>query len=138
MRKFLGFTGMFALGGLGYGLIEILWRGRTHWSMITAGGLCFILLGKVSNILSHSRRLIKCIAGSAVITSIEFVFGIVFNKLMNLAVWDYSKRPFNILGQVCLLYSVLWGFLCVPFMPLAEKAYNKVNTCKKNNSVIKY
>ena len=27
--------------------------------------------------------------------------------------WDYSGKPFNINGRICLLYSVFWGFLGV-------------------------
>ena len=30
---------MFLFGGFGYGLIEVLWRGRTHWSMVLCGGI---------------------------------------------------------------------------------------------------
>ena len=30
---------LFSIGAMGYGLIEILWRGYTHWSMLTAGGI---------------------------------------------------------------------------------------------------
>ena len=33
---------LFSIGAMGYGLIEILWRGYTHWSMLTAGGICFM------------------------------------------------------------------------------------------------
>ena len=29
---------LFAFGGIAYGLIEILWRRRTHWSMVLTGG----------------------------------------------------------------------------------------------------
>ena len=39
--------GIFLIGGLGYGLLEILWRGRTHWSMLLTGGVCFIALYKL-------------------------------------------------------------------------------------------
>ena len=35
---------VFSLGGLGYGGIEILWRGATHWSMLLTGGVCLLLL----------------------------------------------------------------------------------------------
>ncbi len=56
----------------------------------------------------------KCIIGSLVITSLEFVVGCIVNIYMGLKVWDYSKLPLNILGQICLMYSMLWGLLCIP------------------------
>lgn len=40
--------------------------------------------------------------------------------------WDYSKRPLNLKGYVCLEFSVLWGLACVfvvdVFQPLVAKA----------------
>ena len=35
---------LFLVGGVGYSLLEIGWRKRTHWTMAAAGGLCFSLL----------------------------------------------------------------------------------------------
>lgn len=51
--------------------------------------------------------------GSAVITTVlEFVTGVVLEKLFHTRWWDYSDMPFNILGHVCLLFTVLWGLAC--------------------------
>ena len=38
---------VFVMGGLGYGAIEILWRGATHWSMLLTGGICLLILEQV-------------------------------------------------------------------------------------------
>ena len=35
---------IFLFGGVGYGLIELLWRGRTHPSMVLTGGFCFAII----------------------------------------------------------------------------------------------
>ncbi|MCM1364467.1 MAG: putative ABC transporter permease [Faecalibacterium sp.] len=40
----------------------------------------------------------------------EIVFGSV--------AWDYSNRPFNINGRVCLLYSIYWGLLGICWIKL--------------------
>ena len=34
-------------GGVAYGLIELLWRGRTYWTMVLTGGACYTLLGGI-------------------------------------------------------------------------------------------
>ena len=39
---------VYVTGGLLYGLIELLWRGWTHWSMLLCGGLCFTLMYAIS------------------------------------------------------------------------------------------
>lgn len=113
--KFIEFT----FGALGYGILELLWRGRTHWSMLLAGGLSFLGLGKVSKKTKNSGLLKVALLGSAVITSIELIFGIIFNIIFKKNVWDYSKLPFNLGGQVCARYSILWGILSIFIVPLA-------------------
>ena len=35
---------LFLFGGVGYGLVELIWRGRTHPSMVITGGICFLLV----------------------------------------------------------------------------------------------
>lgn len=105
---------LFLMGGITYGFIEILWRRRTHISMVITGGLCFLLLYHIFKKLKNLTLMTKCIIGSALITTLEFLCGCVVNLWLKLDVWDYSNLRFNLLGQICVLYSVLWGFLTVP------------------------
>ncbi|MFR1215106.1 MAG: putative ABC transporter permease [Acutalibacteraceae bacterium] len=51
---------------------------------------------------------VKCVAGSF-ITGVELATGLVVNVMMKRKVWDYSDLPFNIKGQVCLPFTVIWG-----------------------------
>jgi uncharacterized membrane protein len=66
---------------------------------------------------SHSL-FTRCLAGSGLITGVELAAGIIVNQVMGLGVWDYSDMPMNIMGQVCLPYSVLWFGLTLPAMAL--------------------
>lgn len=111
----------FTIGALGYGLIEILWRGRTHWSMLCAGGISFLGLSKISEIFKKSNLFIKALIGSFFITGVEYIFGITFNVILKRNVWDYSKMPLNVGGQICALYSFFWFLLSFLFIPLADK-----------------
>lgn len=111
----------FFTGAFGYGLIEVIWRGYTHWSMCLAGGICFCALSKISASLKGKSLLLKAVAGSVFITAIEFIFGLIFNIILKKKIWDYSHMPFNLLGQICLLYSVFWVILCIFFIPLADR-----------------
>lgn len=118
---------LFSIGALGYGLLEIIWRGYTHWSMLTAGGICFVFLGKIEKALKKTSIFLKAIIGSCFITSIELIFGIIFNIILHKNIWNYSKLPLNIGGQICILYSILWGFLSLIFIPLAGLINKKLN-----------
>ena len=110
---------MFPIGALGYGLIEILWRGYTHFSMLLAGGICFVTFAKIGEKFKKKTLLARAVIGSAFVTAIEFIFGVIFNILLKKDVWDYSKMPFNFKGQICLLYSIFWVALSIIFIPLS-------------------
>ncbi|NLO10310.1 MAG: hypothetical protein GX129_10665 [Clostridiales bacterium] len=111
-NKFLQYFLMFLIGGFTYGGMEIIFRGYSHISMMIAGGICFILIGLINEVYSGEISLIKQMAISAVIiTAVEFVTGLIVNVWLDLNVWDYSDRLFNIKGQICILYTMIWFFL---------------------------
>ena len=58
--------------------------------------------------------------GSGVITAVEFVAGLLVNCWQDWNVWDYSCFKFHFMGQICLVYSVLWGLLCLPVSGLCK------------------
>lgn len=103
---------LFAIGGIVYLTIELLWRGYSHWSMFVLGGLCFWIIGMINEYSTDKTPLIfEMLLGTFLITGLELLFGYVLNIRLGLNVWDYSDMRFNILGQICLRYSVMWFFL---------------------------
>lgn len=51
--------------------------------------------------------------GSFFLTSIlEYFTGLILEKAFHNKWWDYSDKPFNIKGYVCLKFSILWGLAC--------------------------
>lgn len=101
----------FSVGFTGYPLLELLWRGRTHWSMALAGGVVSLL---IYPLCIRKKGWMLCLRIAAVITGVELVFGCIFNLLLKMNVWDYSKKPLNLWGQICLPYCMLWFLLGYP------------------------
>lgn len=118
---------IFGTGAFGYGLIEIFWRGTTHPSMLFAGGASLVLLGQINRRMSDQPLLYRCIAGSSVITTVELAIGSVCNLGLGMNIWDYSAIPFNFKGQICLLFSVAWGFLSIFGMALENFLRRSLN-----------
>lgn len=114
-------TMLFSVGGLAYGIIEILWRHRTHWTMIITGGICFLSLFRIFLKFDKIKTIFKCLIGSGVITAVELVVGCIVNLQLKMDVWDYSSIPLNLWGQICPLYSILWGFLTLPILFVCNK-----------------
>jgi len=103
---------IFYLGGMFYCLTELLWRGWTHGSMFLLGGLCFYVVGGLDRRFKISI-LTQIVAGALIVTFFEFWTGMLVNRVMGLNVWDYSHLKFNLLGQICLPFTLLWMPLCL-------------------------
>ncbi|MGI6012736.1 MAG: putative ABC transporter permease [Oscillospiraceae bacterium] len=57
------------------------------------------------------EHLIALFLGSMLLTTVlEFLTGLVLERLFHLKWWDYSENRFNIKGYVCLEFSLIWGF----------------------------
>ena len=97
---------LFALGGLAYCSLELLWRGRTHYSMFLAGGASLILIGKLNRAEPKLPLPLRAVAGSGIITMVELTAGLIFNR--DYRVWDYRGHWGNWLGQICPLFSLIW------------------------------
>ena len=100
---------LFLTGGILYILLEIIWRSHSHWTMFLLGGLCFVCLGAINEIIPWEMSLWKqVLIGACIITSLEFITGVIVNLTLHWNVWDYSSMPGNILGQICPQYFILW------------------------------
>ena len=119
MIKAYRYSLIYAVGGAGYGALEIAFRGRTHWSMLIAGGAALTVLYTIA---VNSRRPMwqKCMIGGAVITGIEFVTGLIVNVALGWNVWNYADIPLNLMGQICPRFTLLWCLLCLPVMGLCK------------------
>jgi len=102
---------LFLFGGIFYYMTEIIVRGYSHWTMFIAGGLIFLLIGIENQRIRWewaltSQMFLSCLT----ITICEFITGLIVNVWLGLDVWSYADKPYNLLGQICLLNSVLWFF----------------------------
>ena len=120
MNKLKRYAAFFIIGGIGYGIIEVLWRGYTHWSMLLAGGICFSLFSLIAERFKQLPLIVKGVLAALAVTAVELVFGVVFNIILKMHVWDYSGMAYNFKGQICLVFSFFWVILGVIFIPLAE------------------
>lgn len=118
MQRLLGWTVIFGIGAAGYSLLEILWRGYTHWSMALAGGGCFAALYRIDRQLTRAAAWLKAAAGCALITAVEFAVGCVVNLWLRWNVWDYSERFGNLFGQICPLFSLIWFAVSLAVFPV--------------------
>lgn len=112
--RVLRLLALWSIGGLIYIIMECLFRGHSHWTMFLVGGLCFVLIGAINEVIPWEMPVWQqALIGAAIITAVEFVSGCIINIWLGWDVWDYSGLPGNILGQICLPFCGVWILLAV-------------------------
>ncbi|MDD4565271.1 MAG: hypothetical protein PHE79_07370 [Eubacteriales bacterium] len=125
MRELKKNISIFIIGAIGYGLIEALYRGFTHWTMLITGGVVFVVLYHVYTKNEKAPLWQKCLAGAFIITSLELAAGCIVNLWLGWNVWDYSAYSFNFLGQICLVFTFIWFLLCIPLSYFTAYLHSK-------------
>lgn len=110
---------VFLTGGIVYSMLEMLWRGYTHWSMTVAGGLCFLMIHLLNQRMHDRDILLRCLIGCLIITGVEFFAGVIVNLWLGLDVWNYSGMAYNLLGQICPAFSLMWFLISFPACALS-------------------
>ena len=83
-----------------------------------SGGVVLYLIYLIPVFKKLSYMPLLCLCGAVGCTLVEFGWGMLFNKVLKLDLWDYSwnvlkignkKIPLNIMGQVDLQHFIIWG-----------------------------
>lgn len=108
----LALHGLFGLiaGGI-YLLIELAWRGYTHWTMLPLAAVIFICAGVLDEVERPPSIWQQVILGTTIATALEFVAGLILNVWLGLGIWDYSNLHGNVLGQICPQFTLAWAVL---------------------------
>lgn len=111
---------IFILGGTAYGMLEILFRGHTHWTMALTGGACVLTIYTLQEWLLSMPLVLGALAGAMIITVYEFCVGYIVNIKLGWQVWDYSSLTGNIMGQICPVFTAAWFCICFLFLGLVR------------------
>ena len=136
MKKFIGKLGLFLSCGFIYCMIEILFRGWSHWSMfVLTGFLGVFCVDSINNTLSFDCDYIAQILISTILCTLsEGVCGLIVNVWLQLNVWDYSNMPWGtfFFGQCNVLFCFAW-MLIISIIIFYCDAYNyyilKIEPC---------
>ena len=90
--------------------------------MFFAGGICFLLLGKLNSVRPRLKLPLRGIVGALIITMVELAAGLLVNR--NYGVWDYRHLPFHYHGQICLPFFLLW----IPISLIAMSLHKLVSS----------
>lgn len=95
--------------------LEIAVRHYSHYSMILCGGMATLLCGGLNQTFKRMSVLLQMVISAVIVSELEFITGYIFNIGLNCGIWDYSDVSLNLMGQICIPYSLLW-MLIAPAM----------------------
>ena len=97
-----------------------------------AGAICFTTIHLIRRYCPDIPLWLRCTAGAVFICSIEFATGFFVNILLGWHVWDYSDKLFNLYGQICPLYAILWFLVCIPGNAISKKLESAITGIKSH------
>lgn len=67
--------------------------------------------------------------GSVLLTTVlEYITGFLLEKVFHNKWWDYSDKPFNVKGYICLKFSIYWGLACTFIMDVLHPMIYRIIT----------
>ena len=113
MKRLSEYLFIWALGGTLYYTFEMFFRGFSHWTMFVLGGICAVFCVWQGLVLKWREPLwIQIIRCTIFVIAGEFITGIVVNKWLRWQVWDYTDQPFQLFGQICAPFAIIFSGLC--------------------------
>lgn len=140
----LNLTYLFCIYSVLGWIVEVIFffakTGRYHKRGILNGAYCPLYGFSMAvctlltfNILNNLFLTILLCA--AVCTAFELITGIIFDKLLNRKMWDYTEQKFNLGGYICLGFTAIWGTVaafCIRYLnPLLLLSDNANDTALK-------
>lgn len=141
-KTFIGLTGLFYIGGTAGWVLELFFRrffSQKRWvnpGFLTGPFLPLYGFGVVgfyifANFIPFSSltfpswgSTLLCVFSAGIgMTVIEYVAGLIFIKGLKVKLWDYSKRPGNIQGVICPLFSFFWLVIGAFYVYLLNPAF---------------
>lgn len=73
----------------------------------------------------RTSPILVLIIGTIAASVLEFVTGFVMERIYKVRYWDYSDKPFNLCGYICLFNSLCWGVLSILLIYLVHSWVEK-------------
>ncbi len=87
-------------------------RGFLNGPLCPVYGIGFILV--ISILEPVKNNMIYMFLGAMLLASLlELITGYILERIFKQKWWDYSDKPFNLGGYICLLFSIRWGLACL-------------------------
>lgn len=107
---------LFVTGYTVYFLTELIWRKQIpNYTMAIVGGAAMLTINRFCfEKMAGENFFVICMFSALWITNLEFIAGIVLNRVFRMNLWDYSNHTFHLFGQITPYYTFLWFLISIP------------------------
>ena len=96
MKTIIKYIILLCVGGVLYACCELIFRGYTFKTMAFVGGVCFVLCGLVNEFIDWKTPLpLQMLICAVIVTTVEFVAGVILNIGLGLNMWDCAAMNAN-------------------------------------------
>lgn len=88
------------------------------------GVLVILVINKYILEKINTNKIIKIILSflifAILLTIIEFIGGLLLDKILNVELWNYTNKKYNIGKYICLELSLVWGIFSLIFIYIVK------------------
>ncbi len=144
MLKYLFMFGLFSFIGW---ILEFFYRGIRQKKILNPGFMngcvvplygfgaviCDLICNYFETVDSKYNVFWEFLIAIVILSVLEFVTGLILDKVFHMKLWDYSKHPLNIKGYICLQYSIMWGLLFLLYYNFMYPGMENMSNAFLNN-----
>ena len=147
MNLFLQFIFIFFIGSIFGYVLELCYRTYMNKKLVNPGfligpylpiygfGLCTLTIIYLIFSQFNTNPLLIILLMGIFMTIIEFVAGLIFIEGAGVKLWDYSEKPLNFKGIICLEFSIYWTILgAIYYYFIANKVISALKWFNNNMS----
>ena len=87
--------------------------------------MMLVVSAPFSDMQAPGRYVLIYVAGCIGATVLEYVTGVAMEAMFKVRYWDYSDKPFNFQGHICLSSTLAWGALTVLVTVYLHKPFER-------------
>lgn len=126
MFKYLFIFALFSVIGW---ILELIYRSYKSKKIINPGfmnGCVVPLYGCGAVIMTFVCKLTNNLVllffvAMLLLTTLEFVTGILLEKLFHIKLWDYTRYKLNYKGLICVRFAIIWGVFALLYKAFAYR-----------------
>lgn len=84
------------------------------------------ILGLFVTIPVRGNYVLMYLVGAVAATLLEYITGVLMEKIFKVRYWDYSSQKIQFQGHICLSSTIAWGFMIIFLVEVVHRPVQKL------------